>query len=86
VVSTNIIRVPWARMNTPAPTPVRQLFSCTTDTPWPLYQGLGEEGFMMLLKGRRSAKSHGGGWGGVIVLTNNASVDIESFSSLSGSQ
>ena len=57
-------REPWARMNTPVPTPVRQLFNCTGDAPWPLYQGLGEEGFMTPLKGGRSTDGRDGGWGG----------------------
>ena len=73
-------------MNTPAPTPVRQLFSCTGDAPWPLYQGLGEEGFMTPLKGGRSTDGRDGGWGRVIALTANASVGMESFGSLDGSR
>ena len=35
--------------DTAQPTPVRQLFSCTSDKPWPLYQDL-REGRLILLK------------------------------------
>ena len=44
--------------DTSQPTLVRQLFCCTSDRPWPLYQGLKEGRFIVLKdnggRGRRS--------------------------------
>jgi len=36
--------IPKVYTDTRQPTPVGQLFSCTGDAPWPLYQGLGKTG------------------------------------------